>query len=224
MLRVLFPQAIFIPHEQSIHVPVNLRSATLISEVDALVDSGATDNFISSAIIQHFGIPTQKLHKPRAIQNVDGKANKIGAVTHVADLTLRFKGTCTQTFYIVDLGEDHMLLGMPFLAATNPKINWSEGTFKGKIEASTLDAHHKHFAQNAVNPSLIKGSLQESSYSMILAKYVNLEPENQTNIRRTTKATTLAAEKADKTVRTWQEQVPIEYHCYGAVFSEKASQ
>jgi hypothetical protein len=23
-------------------------------------------------------------------------------------------------FYIIDLGEDHMLLGMPFLAATNP--------------------------------------------------------------------------------------------------------
>jgi hypothetical protein len=223
MLRALFPQAVFIPHEQSIHAPVNLRSTSLISEVDALVDSGATDNFISPAVIQHFGIPTRQLHKPRAIRNVDGTANKIGAVTHVADLTLRFKGTRTQTFYIVDLGEDHMLLGMPFLAATNPKIDWSEGTFKGKIEASTSDAHRKHLARNAVNPSLMKGSLQESSYSTILAKYVNLEPESQTSIRRTTKATALAAEKADKTVRTWQEQVPIEYHRYGAVFSEEAS-
>jgi hypothetical protein len=224
MLRALFPQAVFIPHEQSIHAPVNLRSASLISEVDALVDSGATDNFISPAVIQHFGIPTRQLHRPRAIRNVDGTANKIGAVTHVADLTLKFKGTRTQTFYIVDLGEDHMLLGMPFLAATNPKIDWSEGTFKGKIEASTSDAHRKHLPQNAVNPSLMKGSLQESSYSTILTKYVNLEPESQTSVRRTTKATALAAEKADKTVRTWQEQVPIEYHRYGAVFSEKASQ
>jgi hypothetical protein len=223
MLRALFPQAVFIPYEQSIHAPVNLRSASLISEVDALVESGATDNFISPAVIQHFGIPTRQLHKPRAIRNVDGTANKIGAVTHVADLTLRFKGTRTQTFYIVDLGEDHMLLGMPFLAATNPKIDWSEGTFKGKIEASTSDAHRKHLPQNAVNPSLMKGSLQESSYSTILTKYVNLEPESQTSIRRTTKATALAAEKADKTVRTWQEQVPIEYHRYGAVFSEEAS-
>jgi hypothetical protein len=186
MLRALFPQAVFIPHEQSIHAPVNLRSASLISEVDALVDSGATDNFISPAVIQHFGIPTRQLHKPRAIRNVDGTANKIGAVTHVTNLTLRFKGTRTQTFYIVDLGQDHMLLGMPFLAATNPKIDWSEGTFKGKIEASTLDAHRKHLAQNAVNPSLMKGSLQESSYSTILTKYVNLEPESQTSIRRTT--------------------------------------
>jgi hypothetical protein len=224
MLRALFPQAVFIPHEQSIHAPVNLRSASLISEVDALIDSGATDNFISPAVIQHFGIPTRQLHKPRAIRNVDGTANKIGTVTHVADLTLRFKGTRTQTFYIVDLGQDHMLLGMPFLAATNLKIDWSEGTFKGKIEASTSDAHRKHLPQNTVNPTLMKGSLQESSYSTILTKYVNLEPENQTSIRRTTKAIALAAEKADKTVRTWQEQVPIEYHRYGAVFSEKASQ
>jgi hypothetical protein len=67
MLRALFPQAVFIPHEQSIHATVNLRSASLISEVDALVDSGATDNFISPAVIQHFGIPTRQLHKPRAI-------------------------------------------------------------------------------------------------------------------------------------------------------------
>jgi hypothetical protein len=83
----------------------------------------------------------------------------------------------------VDLGEDHMLLGMPFLAATNPKIDWSEGTFKGKIEASTSDAHRKHLPQNAVDPSLMKGSLQESSYSTILTKYVNLEPESQPSIR-----------------------------------------
>jgi hypothetical protein len=75
-----------------------------------------------------------------------------------------------------------------------------------------------------MNPSLIKGSLQESSYSTILTKYVDLEPKSQTSIRHTTKATALAAEKADKTVRTWQEQVPIKYHRYGAVFSKKASQ
>jgi hypothetical protein len=38
-------------------------------------------------------------------------------------------------FYIADLGDDHMLLGMPFLMAKNPKIDWTNGTLKGKIEA-----------------------------------------------------------------------------------------
>src|SRR3981189_333248 len=98
MLRALFPQAIFIPKERSIHAPVNLRSLSLISEVDALVDSGATDNFISPAVIQHFSIPTQTMNKPRTICNVDETANKIGAITEVANLIFRFKGTHNQTF------------------------------------------------------------------------------------------------------------------------------
>ena len=49
-------------------------------------------------------------------------------------------------------------------------------------------------------------------------------PENFTFVRRTTKSTAITAEAADKTKRTWQEQVPQEYHKYGKVFSERASQ
>jgi hypothetical protein len=49
-------------------------------------------------------------------------------------------------------------------------------------------------------------------------------PEDWIIIRRLTKATQLAADAADKTIRTWQEQVPIEYHRYGKVFSDKAAQ
>ncbi|MGA7507230.1 MAG: reverse transcriptase family protein, partial [Erwinia billingiae] len=220
MLRALFPQAIFIPPERSIHAPVNLRTLSLISEVDALVDSGATDNFISPAIVHHFNLATRLLDKPRTIRNVDKTPNKIGAVTQAVDLVLRFKGTRTQTFYVVDLGDDHMLLGMPFLSATNPDIDWAKGIFKGKVEASTQDAHHKPLARCAEDPARLKDSLQERNY---LAKYINLEPEEPLIVRRTTKATTLAAEKADKTTRTWQEQVPIEYHRYDKVFSEEKS-
>jgi len=34
-----------------------------------------------------------------------------------------------------------MILGMPFLATANPDIDWSTGTFDGKILATTQDAH-----------------------------------------------------------------------------------
>ena len=33
-------------------------------------------------------------------------------------------------FYLTNLGEDHMLLGFPWLTAFNPKINWTEGTME----------------------------------------------------------------------------------------------
>jgi hypothetical protein len=45
-------------------------------------------------------------------------------------------------FYIADLGDNYMLLGMPFLLAKNPKIDWTNGIFRGKIEVWTLDIHH----------------------------------------------------------------------------------
>jgi len=176
MLRAVFPQATFLSNKRSVHIPVNLRSLSLISEVDALIDSGATDNFISPTVIKRFNIPTQILAKSLPIRNVDGTPNKIGAITQAVDLALRFKGTRTQTFYVIDLGDDHMLLGMPFLKATNPNIDWTNGTCEGKIEASTPEAHYKPLANHAVEATQMKEELQEANYS---SKYTNLESEEQ---------------------------------------------
>ena len=64
MLRALFPQAAFLPKDRSVTTLFNLRSESLISEVEALIDSGATENFISPAVIEHFSIPTRPLGKP----------------------------------------------------------------------------------------------------------------------------------------------------------------
>ena len=57
MLRAVFPEAILIPKDSSIHTSINLRSAQLISEVDTLINSGTTNNFISPDVIQQFDIP-----------------------------------------------------------------------------------------------------------------------------------------------------------------------
>jgi len=58
MLRAVFPKAIILPKNSFLQTYINLRAVQLISEIDALVDSGATDNFISPDIIQQFDIPT----------------------------------------------------------------------------------------------------------------------------------------------------------------------
>ena len=49
------------------------------------------------------------------------------------------------------------------------------------------------------------------------------EPQEPIRICRSTKSTTLAAEAVDKTKCTWQEQVLLEYHHFGKVFSEEES-
>jgi hypothetical protein len=117
-----------------------------------------------------------------------------------------------QMFYVADLGDDHMLLGMPFLSAKNPKINWTSGTFRGKIEVWTLNVHHRPFLPLAIRAMQMKEMLQ--------SQFINSGP----TIWQTTKSTALTAVHADTTKQHWKEVIPTEYHKFGKVFSEKASQ
>ena len=94
------------------------------ADIKALLDSGATDNFISPMIIERFGIPTYELSQTRIICNVDGTPNSLGGVNEAATLKVNHDGNeTTQCFFIINLGSDDMLLGMPFLAANNPQID-----------------------------------------------------------------------------------------------------
>jgi hypothetical protein len=138
------------------------------------------------------------------------------------------------TFYHIDLGDDHMLLGMPFLAATNPNIDWTNRTFEGKVIAATKDAH-KWSLHDRSKPIFIYPEEHPDShhYRPHFPAYMHFKPDNYAFINKpqepihicqTTKSTTLAAEAVDKTKCTWQEQVPLEYHCFGKVFSKEESQ
>jgi hypothetical protein len=63
-------------------------------------------------------------------------------MTYVANLEVHYNNnTVYLCFLIANLGSDSMLLGMPFLAAFNPEINWMEETFHGNIEMCTSDSH-----------------------------------------------------------------------------------
>jgi len=142
MLWALFPQAVFIPNKNSVHALDTFHSQTLHSEVNALIDSGATESFISPDLVEHYQIPTCTIRKPRTIRNVDGTENKQGKVKLTTNIDIRYNGIKTiHMFHVINLGLDHMLLGMPFLAATNPNINWTKGMFRGKVIASSMDAH-----------------------------------------------------------------------------------
>ena len=228
MLRALFPDAVFKPNQRAVHALVKFHSRTLHSEVSALIDSGATESFISPDLCDYFFIPTYQLPKPRTIRNVDGTKNKIGDVTTAATIDIKYNNKITtHTFYVIDLGTDHMLLGMPFLAATNPDINWTQGMFKGKVIAATTDAHK--WVPNQDSKVLKPFKKPPVGYRHFERtdgplQYLNIEPEDYTFLlRRTTKATALAAPHAKKET-PWQEQVPLEYHMYGKVFSDQAVQ
>jgi len=247
MLRALFPQAAFIPKERSLHAAVLLHSSHLHNRIDALIDSGATDNFISPTLVSSFRIPTYGLDKPKVVRNVDGTTNSNGTVDQYAAFTILYKGKITaHTFYVIDLGEDHMLLGMPFLAATNPDIDWTKGTFKGSILAATDNAHNwTPHSQSKIREAELVVPPGYVHYDTQLPRYINVRPEDYIfspqyvyaknaerdlpedyysgdyiTIRRASHATNLAAEHAKPEDRDWKDIIPPEYHRYREVFQE----
>jgi hypothetical protein len=246
MLRALFPKAVFLPDRQfpkavllpnkrSVHTLVTFHSWTLHSKVSALINSGAMDNFISPNLIRYFNIPTFNLPRPQTIRNVDRTKNNIGNISAAAYLDVTHnnkKGW--HTFYIIDLGEDHMPLGMPFLADTNSEIDWTLGQLQGKVKAATTDAHrwHPHRHSKVHKPFKVNTGTRYQPHNMPPPdgeyKFINTGPEDYNPntysiIRRLTKSTDLAAENVITITRPWRTLVPKEYHRFGKVFSEHAA-
>ena len=142
MIRAMFPSAVFIPKTRQVKAKVKLRSKEHQADLHALLDSGATDNFICPTVVQRFNLPTYTLHELKIIRNVDGTKNTIGSVHKATNLTVAYDGAeVLQCFFIIDLGDNSMLLGMPFLAAHNPNVDWRKGQLKGSVSIHTTDAH-----------------------------------------------------------------------------------
>ena len=215
MIRAIFPSDAFVPKQRSIKAKVQMFTSKVAAEARALIDSGATENFISPSFISRYSIPTHSLSKPKIVRNVDGTKNRNGNIEELVNFEiayLKINGQLKrkmQTFLILDLGEDDMILGYPFLQATNPEINWTEGNIKGTLWASTEDIAE---VRKSINP--------DKPESKTKAKVDQFKQW----IKRTTVATQLAIRKAPKQDLPWHKQVPKEYHKYHKVFSEEAAQ
>ena len=119
--RVLGLRTIFKCKYKSLRIPTLLQSSYSKAERQALVDSGATDNFVSEKLLKRMKIGMAKLKKERTIWNVDGTHNKSGAIKHYVDLQVRCGDRSKEMrFLVTDIGEDELVLGYPWLAAFQP--------------------------------------------------------------------------------------------------------
>jgi len=114
----------------SIILPIEV-STTDTSEVHfvkALLDSGATGNFIDRDFVQTKGINTRSISRPILVYNVDGSPNEAGQISEVVDVVLRYKTHSERTLLTVSsLGKQNMILGYTWLKDHNPEVNWQTG-------------------------------------------------------------------------------------------------
>ena len=131
------------------------------AETTALLDSGATHNFIDKQAISTLNLGMRLLPKPLTVQNVDGTINQEGQIEKYCNLWV-CKGNKRnkQCFYVANLGWDHLILGHPWFKGFNPTIDWSRnivGGDKFHIETTGHQIKKQHLRRTRtieVDPSI----------------------------------------------------------------------
>jgi len=81
--------------------------------------------FIDWKMAAKYRFRLQKLERPIMVRNVDGTNNSVGAITHQVEANVYYKGHVERMrMDMCDLEKTDVILGMPWLQAYNPEINW----------------------------------------------------------------------------------------------------
>jgi len=95
--------------------------------VKALLDSGAIGLFIDTTFAREKGFKMEKLKNPLLVRNVDRTVNAGGAIMHQVECNMFFKGHMERArIDVYNLGKTEVILGMLWLTAHNPEINWEK--------------------------------------------------------------------------------------------------
>jgi hypothetical protein len=177
------------------------------AETPALLDSGATENFINHQYAAHLRLPTKRLEKARKVFNVDGTPNKKGDILFYTDLEVRTGQKYTNMrFFLTDLGPQRLILGYPWFAAVQPRINWA----RGWIDYEQL-------------PVVIK--TPNAHQAKCLNRIVAARPKRYTPITRIRRATqTKSSLLAEQNSTKERVALPSHYQEHVQVFSEQESQ
>ncbi len=173
-----------------------------MADIKALVDSGATDCFMSETFIRRMKLGKRPLQRPRKIWNIDNTANQAGDITHYTTLNIQTGGIRKTTqFLVTNIGNEDVILGYPWMAAFEPQFVWKNGVISEKELPIIL---------RSVNPSV-------PGKEPIIAQIQGAEDSCQ--IRATT-ATKLAIKAQQYTKKV---EVPTEYQQFAKIFSKEES-
>jgi Retroviral aspartyl protease len=179
-------------------------------ETQPLIDSGAGGIFMDQNYTRKHGFNLTKLEYPITARNVDGTENKQGTIRYYTDLDIQVNGkTNTERFLITGLGNQKIILGLPWLQQHNPEINWKEGTLQWRTTTMEEVLDEEEHLNRPINAS-----------DKVLLEYFGMENELWINSKENL-ATKLASEANQKKPDLTPEQlVPREYHDYLDTFDE----
>jgi hypothetical protein len=176
----------------------------------ALVDSGATDNFMHPAFAKKMGLGLQELPNPKKIFNIDNTSNKSGLITHFLDLDVYTNGIHKEMqFLVTDIGHKEILLGYPWLATFEPKFNWRSAVIDDRILPIVISSINPRITQN--QPIIATTMTEEAK---------------QTIVRQLGSECTIRGVATDLTIQAGEQQtdttLPPEYQEFALLFNDEA--
>ena len=116
-----------LPNERTMRILIRLSNGTQIIKTTALINCGATGNFIDVGLLCLLGLklPLKKLPKPIIANNINGTTSVKGTIRWKAHTNILFKERMEKLkLMVLSLGRKQIILGMPWLKKWNPTIDW----------------------------------------------------------------------------------------------------
>jgi Reverse transcriptase (RNA-dependent DNA polymerase) len=216
MFRKLDADMMYISRRKALQLPLDVVTYQGRQEDIALVDSGATNNFIDARTVKKLNLGTQKVPQPIELYNVDGTHNQDGKVEQSVHLYIDNGEQRVRTqFFVTNLGKDCIILGYPWFEAFNPKINWKEGKLLGpRIKLKTMGAVNREHVNEAYEIRQTTMELRKMTIAQKMAEaFQTNKPKMDTPIppeyKRHEKVFSEQEAKRFPSSRTWDHQIPL---------------
>ena len=111
-----------------IMVQIRLHGTKRQVTINAMIDSGATEDFIDRGFCSKYDIRTTQAKTTREVSLADGRPSAMGPITHTAKVPMDI-GSHRElaTFQVAKLPNHEVILGMPWLKQHSPRIDWGQG-------------------------------------------------------------------------------------------------
>ena len=211
-------------------------------QTEALVDSGATTNFIDKTFVEQNHLVTNKLASPYNVLNADGTPNVAGRITDYVRAYVEIGShKSTHYLFVTHLGNKNMMIGYSYLHQHNPSIDWRAGEWEfTRCPDTCVDKARKTRDYEAgaeqleLEPDLPwESSLDNLGEEDLENPYINwIDMDHPDSY---TQAAVIASmfdekdmdqemEEEDEDTMKWKSLVPTWLHEYGNVFSKKKSE
>jgi len=113
--------------QEHIMVKIHLHGEKESVTINAMIDSGATEDFIDREVCNKHGIKMIKAKNPMEIYLADGKPSAMGPITQLTKVPMDISSHRELAPSLVANLQNHeVILGMPWLREHNPTMNWND--------------------------------------------------------------------------------------------------